>query len=86
MPVTNRQSQRSIYHEIRNHWRKDACLLEDKTRSRNPQLVGAMAMLRNILLFFFNEQERCTPPFPGSSKRLPPIHQKLIPSSGGFRP
>jgi len=25
--------------EIRNHWRKDACLLEDKTRSRNPTLV-----------------------------------------------
>ena len=43
--------------EIRNHWRKDACLLEDKTRSRNPQLVGTFAMLRNILLFFFNDQE-----------------------------
>lgn len=43
--------------EIRNHWRKDACLFEDKTRSRNPNLVGAMAMLRNILLFFFNDQE-----------------------------
>lgn len=44
--------------EIRNHWRKDACLLEDKTRSRNPTLVGALAMLRNILLFMHKEQDR----------------------------
>lgn len=41
--------------EIRNHWRKDACLLEDKTRSRNPNTVAAMSMLRNCLLFFLNE-------------------------------
>lgn len=43
--------------EIRNHWRKDACLYEDKTSSRNPNIVGTFAMLRNILLFFFNDQE-----------------------------
>jgi len=43
--------------EIRNHSRKDACLLEDKTRIRNPRLVGALAMLRNILLFMHKEQE-----------------------------
>ncbi|RLA42524.1 MAG: hypothetical protein DRQ97_13900 [Gammaproteobacteria bacterium] len=41
--------------EIRNHWRKDACLLEDKTRSRNPNTVATMAMLRNCLLFFLSE-------------------------------
>jgi len=41
--------------EIRNHWRKDACLLEDQTRSRNANTVAAMAMLRNCLLFFLNE-------------------------------
>ncbi|MEE4236249.1 MAG: hypothetical protein V2I51_05965 [Anderseniella sp.] len=41
--------------EIRNHWRKDACLLEDKTRSRNPNTVASMSMLRNCLLFFLNE-------------------------------
>jgi hypothetical protein len=34
--------------------------LEDKTRSRNPQPAGAMTMLRNILLFFFHEQEMHT--------------------------
>jgi len=43
--------------EIRNHWRKDACLLEDKTRSRNSTLVGALAMLRNVLLFMYKEQD-----------------------------
>jgi len=43
--------------EIRNHWRKDAILLEDKTRSRNPALVGGLAMLRNILLFMYKEQD-----------------------------
>ena len=43
--------------EIRNHWKKDAILLEDKTRSRNPTMVGALAMLRNTLLFMHKEQE-----------------------------
>jgi predicted transposase YbfD/YdcC len=42
--------------EIRNHWRKDACLHEDKTRSRNPNTVASMAMLRNCLLFFLSEE------------------------------
>ena len=46
--------------EIRNHWRKDACLYEDQTRSRNPALVGALAMLRNILLFTHKEQDKHT--------------------------
>jgi predicted transposase YbfD/YdcC len=44
--------------EIRNHWRKDACLREDKTRSRNPNIVAAMAMLRNCLLLFLSEDPR----------------------------
>jgi len=29
--------------------------MEDKTRSRNPNTVAAMAMLRNCLLFFLSE-------------------------------
>jgi hypothetical protein len=44
--------------ESRNHWRKDACLGEDRTRSRNPRIVGALALLRNTVLHFFNAQER----------------------------
>lgn len=41
--------------EIRNHWRRDACMLEDKMPNRNPNTVAAMAMLRNCALFFLNE-------------------------------
>lgn len=41
--------------EIRNHWRKDACLLEDKTRSRNPNTVAVLSMLRSTLMFFLAE-------------------------------
>jgi len=36
--------------EIRNHWRRDACRLEDGTRSRNANLVGALCLLGNALL------------------------------------
>lgn len=35
--------------ENRHHWRKDACLREDATRSRNANLVGALALLRGAL-------------------------------------
>ena len=36
--------------ENRNHWSRDAIWLEDKTRSRNPNLVGNLAVIRNALL------------------------------------
>lgn len=35
--------------ENRLHWRKDACLREDHTRSRNSNLLGALALLRGAL-------------------------------------
>jgi predicted transposase YbfD/YdcC len=44
--------------EIRNHWRKDACLLEDATRSRNPNIVGNLGMLRNCYLHFHEQQDK----------------------------
>jgi hypothetical protein len=50
--------------ESRNHWRKDACLGEDRTRSRNPRIVGALALLRNTVLHFFAQQQR-HPTLPG---------------------
>jgi len=43
--------------EIRNHWRKDACMLEDKTRSRNPNIVATLALIRNLALFFYSQQD-----------------------------
>lgn len=36
--------------ENRNHWRRDACGGEDRTRSRHPNIVGAVALLRNAML------------------------------------
>lgn len=41
--------------ENRNHWRKDACLLEDKTRSKNPRIVANLILLRNALFKLFDE-------------------------------
>jgi hypothetical protein len=52
--------------EIRNHWRKDACLFEDKTRSRKPHIVGNLILVRNLVLFFFAEHREtydCLPAF-----------------------
>ena len=36
--------------ENRNHWRRDACDGEDRTRSRNPNIIGGLVRLRNTLL------------------------------------
>lgn len=38
--------------ESKNHWRRDACVFEDKTRSKNPNLVATLAILRCPLLLF----------------------------------
>jgi len=36
--------------ENRNHWRRDALLGEDDTRSRHPRLLANVALIRNALL------------------------------------
>lgn len=36
--------------ENRNHWRRDALLGEDGSRSRNAKLLANVALLRNVLL------------------------------------
>ena len=41
--------------ENRNHWRRDALCGEDRTRSRNPNLVANLALIRNALLRLLNE-------------------------------
>ena len=38
--------------ENRNHWRKDACLFEDKTRSRKESIVCNLMLLRNVVLWY----------------------------------
>lgn len=36
--------------EIRNHWRRDVIFGEDQSRSRNPNLLANVALIRNALL------------------------------------
>lgn len=42
--------------ENRNHWSRDAIWREDATRSRNANLVGNLALLRNTLLAIAAEE------------------------------
>ena len=51
--------------ENRNHWRKDACWFEDKTRSRNVNIVGALILLRNALLRIYVDEQGSHPTLPG---------------------
>ena len=41
--------------EIRNHWRRDALMGEDGSRSRNPSLLANLALLRSALLALLAE-------------------------------
>jgi hypothetical protein len=36
--------------EIRNHWRRDVLMGEDQSRSRNPNLLANLALIRSALL------------------------------------
>lgn len=36
--------------ENRNHWRRDALMGEDRSRSRNANLLANLALIRNVLL------------------------------------
>ncbi|MEO8429048.1 MAG: hypothetical protein ABI651_18305 [Verrucomicrobiota bacterium] len=42
--------------EIRNHWRRDAVMGEDRSRSRHAQLLANVALIRNALLLILSEQ------------------------------
>ena len=58
--------------EIRNHWRRDAIMGEDGSRSRNANLLANMALVRSALLVLTGEQ------LPEHS--LPQIHEHLYSS------
>lgn len=49
--------------EVRNHWRRDALMGEDRSRSRNANLLANVALLRNALLQILSEplQEQSLP-------------------------
>lgn len=51
--------------EIRNHWRRDALMGEDRSRSRNPNLLANLALIRSALLLILSDhlQERSLPEF-----------------------
>lgn len=55
--------------ENRNHWRRDALLGEDRSRSRNPRLLANLSLIRGGLLRLL---QRC---FPGES--IPVIRERL---------
>lgn len=42
--------------EIRNHWRRDVLMGEDRSRSRNPNLLANVALIRNALLWVLAEE------------------------------
>lgn len=42
--------------EIRNHWRRDVLMGEDRSRSRNPNLLANLALIRSALLCGLAEQ------------------------------
>ena len=67
--------------EIRNHWTRDAILREDHTRSRNPILVGALAMLRSALLAIYarlRENHPCLPAILENLRANPHLCRRLI--------
>lgn len=60
--------------EIRNHWRRDALMGEDASRSRNPSLLANLALLRSALLALLAEH------FP--DRPLPQIREQLASCPG----
>jgi predicted transposase YbfD/YdcC len=60
--------------EIRNHWRRDALMGEDGSRSRNPNLLANLALLRSILLTVIADQF--------ANRSLPQIREQLASRPG----
>jgi predicted transposase YbfD/YdcC len=59
--------------EIRNHWRRDALMGEDRSRSRNPNLLANLALIRSALLQTLAEhlQEQSLPEFRDNLRSCP---------------
>ncbi|WP_018291104.1 hypothetical protein [Verrucomicrobium sp. 3C] len=51
--------------EIRNHWRRDVQMGEDRCRSRQPNLLANSVLIRNALLWLLSERlgEQSLPQF-----------------------
>jgi len=55
--------------ENRNHWRRDALMGEDRSRSRNPKLLANLALIRNALLTVLHSSKE-TPSLPQTREVL----------------
>ncbi len=55
--------------EVRNHWRRDALMGEDASRSRNATLLANVALIRSALLALLAQHHPDTP--------LPQIKEQL---------
>ncbi len=63
--------------EIRNHWRRDVIFGEDHSRSRNPNLLANLALIRKALLAVLAEHFPDDPP-PNLLERIgPQIDQNI---------
>lgn len=69
--------------EIRNHWRRDALMGEDGSRSRNTHLLANMALIRNALLHVISEHigEQSLPEFRESLQSHPAQCLSLLATS-----
>ena len=47
--------------EVRNHWRRDALMGEDRSRSRNANLLANVALIRSALLALLAEHHPDAP-------------------------
>jgi len=69
--------------ENRNHWRRDALMGEDRSRSRNANLLANLALIRNALLERLAEHapERSLPEFRETVQSRPGLCLALIAAS-----
>jgi predicted transposase YbfD/YdcC len=66
--------------EIRNHWRRDALMGEDRSRSRNPNLLANLALIRSALLHVLSDhiEGQSLPEFRENLRSLPERCMALI--------
>ncbi|MGA2243839.1 MAG: hypothetical protein ABSH48_02475 [Verrucomicrobiota bacterium] len=55
--------------EIRNHWRRHVLMGEDRSRSRQPNLLANLALIRSVLLPIFSPHLQAQP-FPAFRENL----------------
>lgn len=69
--------------ENRNHWRRDALMGEDRSRSRNPNLLANVALIRSTLLALleFSPNNRTLPETREALQKKPAQCLKLLSAS-----